>query len=208
MDTISRPAEDTATAGRTTAEDEELTQAFASADERAFAAVYARWRPLVHTLASRSLGDAQEAEDVTQQVFLAAWLGQAGYRPGNGPLGAWIVGIARRKTFDALAARTRRARLAEAAARTMAVAPPHRAGARPETALDRVLLSGELVRLPHPQREVLHMAFYEDLTQAQIAERTGIPLGTVKSHARRGLHRLRDRIGTDRAAAASSVSSW
>ncbi|KPC83247.1 RNA polymerase sigma factor [Streptomyces sp. NRRL S-4] len=205
MDTISRPAEDTATAGRNTAADEELTRSFAAADERAFTAVYARWRPLVHTLASRSLGDAQEAEDVTQQVFLAAWLGRARYRPESGPLGAWIVGIARRKTFDALAARTRRARLAEAAARTLAVTPPHRAGAPPETALDRVLLSGELVRLPGPQREVLRMAFYEDLTQAQIAERTGIPLGTVKSHARRGLHQLRDRIGADRAAA---VSSW
>ncbi|MEV7103580.1 sigma-70 family RNA polymerase sigma factor [Streptomyces atroolivaceus] len=198
MYTINRPAERTPVPARgTTAEEEELARSFAAADERAFAAVFARWRPLVHTLASRSLGDAQEAEDVTQQVFLAAWLGRAGFRPERGPLGAWIVGIARRKTVDALAARTRRTKLVEAAARTLAVAPPHSAQSPPETALDRVLLSGELVRLPGPQRQVLRMAFYEDLTQAQIAERTGIPLGTVKSHARLGLHRLRHRIAAD-----------
>jgi RNA polymerase sigma-70 factor (ECF subfamily) len=61
----------------------------------------------------------------------------------------------------------------------------------PDEVLDRVLLVEALARLPQAQREVLCMAFYEDLTQVQIAERTGVPLGTVKSHARRGLHRLR-----------------
>lgn len=65
--------------------------------------------------------------------------------------------------------------------------------------LDRVLLVDALSRLPRGQREVLCMAFYEDLTQAQIAERTGTPLGTVKSHTRRGLLRLREGIEGGRA---------
>ncbi|MFI2780070.1 RNA polymerase sigma factor [Streptomyces sp. ALB3] len=199
MYSSNRPDGHTAPPARTTATDEDLAQGFAAADERAFAAAYARWRPLVHTLARRSLGDAQEAEDVTQQVFLAVWLGRAGFRPERGPLGGWIVGIARRKIYDALAARARRARLVEAAARTLAVAPPRRTESPPEAALDRVLLTGELTGLPGPQGQVLRMAFYEDLTQVQIAERTGIPLGTVKSHARRGLHLLRHRIGADAA---------
>ncbi|GGZ62101.1 RNA polymerase sigma factor [Streptomyces inusitatus] len=159
-------------------------------DERSFADAYRRWGPLVHTLAARTLGDAREAEDVTQQVFLAAWRGRAGFRPERGPLGAWLVGITRRKTVDALAARTRRGELAAAARPTADVG-----SVSPESALDRVLIADELGRLPRPQREVLCLAFYEDLTQTQIAERTGIPLGTVKSHARRGLHRLRGRIG-------------
>lgn len=64
----------------------------------------------------------------------------------------------------------------------------------PDEVLDRVLLVEALSRLPQAQREVLCLAFYEDLTQAQIAERTGAPLGTVKSHARRGLHRLRTAV--------------
>ncbi|MFF8959589.1 RNA polymerase sigma factor [Streptomyces sp. NPDC014894] len=174
---------------------ERLAGGLLRGDERSFAAIYRRWGPLVHALAARSLGDSREAEDVTQQVFLAAWRGRAGFRPERGPLGAWLVGIARRKTVDALAARTRRGELAAAVARTPA--RPHAVDSAvcPESALDRLLIADELGRLPRPQREVLCLAFYEDLTQTQIAERTGIPLGTVKSHARRGLLRLRGRIG-------------
>ncbi|WP_128375668.1 RNA polymerase sigma factor [Streptomyces cavernae] len=169
--------------------EEELARGLRAADEEAFAAIYRRWGSLVHTMASRSLGDAHEAEDLTQQVFLGAWRGRDSFRPEQGALGAWLVGITRRKIVDALAARTRRSALVESAARNTD-APPH-ADATPDAVLDRVLLVDVLSRLPRHQRQVLCMAFYEDLTQAQIAERTGMPLGTVKSHARRGLHRLR-----------------
>ncbi|GAA4689299.1 sigma-70 family RNA polymerase sigma factor [Streptomyces chumphonensis] len=172
--------------------DEELAARFARGGERELAAVYGRWSALVHTLAVRALGDASEAEDVTQQVFLAAWRGRHGYRPEQGPLGGWLVGITRRRIADALAARSRRGDLAaRAAARGGPVAPEQREA---EAALDRVLLAHELAALPTAQRRVLRLAFYEDLTQAQIAERTGLALGTVKSHARRGLHRLRTRL--------------
>ncbi|MFE6160710.1 sigma-70 family RNA polymerase sigma factor [Streptomyces sp. NPDC056486] len=163
-------------------------------EEQAFAAIHRRWSPLVHTLAARTLGDAREAEDVTQQVFLAAWRGRSGYHPERGPLGAWLVGITRRKIVDTLAARTRRLHLIEAAGHAADVAT---GVLRPETtdrALDRVLLSDALARLPQRQQEVLRMAFYDDLTQVQISERTGLPLGTVKSHARRGLYQLRSKI--------------
>ncbi|MFI8073577.1 RNA polymerase sigma factor [Streptomyces sp. NPDC086033] len=177
--------------------DDELARGLCAADETAFAAVYRRWGSLVHTMATRSLGDAHEAEDVTQQVFLGAWRGRDGYRPERGPLGAWLVGIARRKIIDALSARTRRLTLIDSMA-SDADAYRHEAGA-PDDVLDRVLLVDALSRLPRHQREVLCMAFYEDLTQAQIAEHTGIPLGTVKSHARRGLHRLREGIERGRA---------
>ncbi|MEO3978289.1 sigma-70 family RNA polymerase sigma factor [Streptomyces sp. CAU 1734] len=180
-------------------ESERLAAGLLRGDERSFAAIYQRWSPLVHTLAARTLGDAREAEDVTQQVFLAAWRGRAGFRPERGPLGAWLVGITRRKTVDALAARTRRGELAAAAAgRSPAGGPGRDTAPSPEDSLDRVLIADELSRLPRPQREVLCLAFYGDLTQTQIAERTGIPLGTVKSHARRGLHRLRRRISEGR----------
>ncbi|MEU6762418.1 sigma-70 family RNA polymerase sigma factor [Streptomyces sp. NPDC046853] len=177
-----------------TAPDEELAHGLISADEQAFAAIYRRWSPRIHSMAARSLGDAREAEDVTQQVFLAAWRGRTGFHPERGPLGAWLVGITRRKIVDTLAARTRRLHLIEAAGRAADAAPGDR---RPEAAdrvLDRVLLSGVLAGLPQRQQEVLRMAFYDDLTQHQISERTGLPLGTVKSHARRGLFQLRRRI--------------
>ncbi|MET8944394.1 sigma-70 family RNA polymerase sigma factor [Streptomyces sp. NPDC004542] len=168
--------------------DEELARGLVAGEEACLAAAYRRWSALVYTLALRSLGDAGEAEDVTQQVFLGVWRGRRGYRPERGPLGGWIVGITRRKVADALSARTRRGDVVTAAAEALAgTGTPE----EPTSAVDRVLVRHELARLPAPQRRVLYLAFYDDLTQTQIAERTGWPLGTVKSHARRGLHRLR-----------------
>jgi RNA polymerase sigma-70 factor (ECF subfamily) len=175
-----------------------LVRGLRAADEEAFAAVYRRWGPLVHTMATRSLGDAHEAEDVTQQVFIGAWRGRDGYRPDRGSLGGWLVGITRRKIVDALAARTRRHTVLDALTREDGDAAASPAEA-PDEVLDRVLLVDAMSRLPHGQREVLCMAFYQDLTQARIAERTGLPLGTVKSHTRRGLHRLRAVIEEGRA---------
>ncbi|WP_460061306.1 sigma-70 family RNA polymerase sigma factor [Streptomyces sp. YKOK-I1] len=172
--------------------DEEIARGLMAGDEACLAAAHRRWSALVHSLAWRSLGDAREAEDVSQQVFLGVWRGRAGYRPERGTLGGWIVGITRRRIADSLAARSRRLRLVAAAGSQLALTDPDRD--RPEAALDRVLVRGELARLPAPQQRVLRLTFYEDLTQTQIAERTGWPLGTVKSHARRGMQRLRVRL--------------
>ncbi|MCZ7415873.1 MULTISPECIES: sigma-70 family RNA polymerase sigma factor [unclassified Streptomyces] len=192
-----RPGSTRSPAAQDPRSDEELARGLRASDEDAFEAVYRRWGALVHTMATRSLGDSHEAEDVTQQVFLGAWRGRHGYRPERGPLGGWLVGITRRKIVDALAARTKRLNLVDKVT--------HEAGGHPQDmaptdeSLDRVLLVNELSHLPEPQRRVLCMAFYEDLTQAQISRRTGVPLGTVKSHARRGLLRLREGIEQGRA---------
>ncbi|WP_030182265.1 sigma-70 family RNA polymerase sigma factor [Streptomyces violaceorubidus] len=193
MNTRTRPTTTLVPPVEETPYEEELAQGLVTADEEAFAAIYRRWGALVHTMATRSLGDPHEAEDVTQQVFVGAWRGRCGFRPERGTLGAWLVGITRRKIIDALAARTRRLSLVESAGQD--VTPARLVQPAPDQVLDRVLLLKALSHLPQAQREVLCMAFYEDLTQAQIAERTGVPLGTVKSHARRGLHRLRTAVG-------------
>ncbi|WP_461029594.1 RNA polymerase sigma factor, partial [Streptomyces sparsus] len=103
-------------------------------------------------------------------------------------LGGWLVGITRKKVADALTARTRRTALVAAVGAQQArpVSEPHT-----EAVLDRLLVTRELAKLPPAQCRVLSLAFYDDLSQVQIAERTGLPLGTVKSHVRRGLQRLR-----------------
>lgn len=171
----------------------DLARGLAGGDEASLAAVYRRWGPLVHALAQRALGDSREAEDITQQVFFAAWRGRAGYRPELGGPAAWLTGIARHRIADALSARTRRAALVEGAVAQFATMD-HGVHEGMDSTVDRTLMSQELARLPAPQRTVLRLSFYEDLTHPQIAERTGWPLGTVKSHARRGIHALRLRL--------------
>lgn len=173
-----------------TASDAVLADGMAAGDPACLAEVYRRWGPLVHRLAGRALGDVWDADDVVQQVFLAAWRGRSGYRPELGTAAAWLTGITRRRIADTLAARTRRAALVELAGSRYSAEV-----ASVEPVLDRIVLTQELAKLPVPQRTVLCLAFYEDLTQPQIAERTGWPLGTVKSHARRGMQRLSVRLG-------------
>jgi RNA polymerase sigma factor (sigma-70 family) len=178
--------------------DAEVGRLFAAGDERALAWAYERWGGLVHGIAVRSLGSSADAEDVTQQVFVSAWTGRAGYRPADGPLPAWLVGITRHRVADAFARRQRdeRARVAalgvvEGAATSTAF-DPH--------AEDRMVLLDELARIGEPQRGIMELAFFHDLTHEQISQRTGLPLGTVKSHIRRTLVRLRTRLEVDGAA--------
>ncbi|NQX06219.1 sigma-70 family RNA polymerase sigma factor [Rathayibacter sp. VKM Ac-2856] len=163
---------------------------FAAGEESALSEAYSRWSPLVFTLALRSLGDRGDAEDVVQRVFVSAWTGRAGFDPGRAALGAWLVGISRKRIADAHENRARERRLTAA---LVAVAPVDE-GAAPVDLEERVLVADELARLDPVPRRVMSLAFYDDLTHTEIAERTGLPLGTVKSHIRRSLDRLRSRL--------------
>jgi RNA polymerase sigma factor (sigma-70 family) len=170
---------------------------FAAGDERALAWAYERWGGLVHGLACRALGAGPDAEDVTQQVFVSAWTGRSRFRPDRGPFAAWLVGICRHRIADAYARRRREQQLASAAG-TLASGEPD---ARFDTDADnRVVLMDELARIGQPQRTIMELAFFADLTHEQIAHRLDLPLGTVKSHIRRTLGRLRERLEVDRAA--------
>ncbi|HEX2074069.1 MAG TPA: sigma-70 family RNA polymerase sigma factor [Geodermatophilus sp.] len=185
--------------GRPEPDDDEVGRRFAAGDEQALAWAYERWAGQVHGMAVRAFGPGPDAEDVTQQVFVSAWTGRAGFRPDQGPLPAWLVGVCRHKIADTWARRDRQRRSAEAAAADAQVTPA--GGPTLDAAVaDRVLLLGELERLGQPQRGIIELAFFEDLTHAQIAARTGLPLGTVKSHIRRTLERLRTRLEVDGAA--------
>ena len=178
-------------------DDAEVGRRFEAGDERALALAYERWGGLVHGIAVRALGSTADAEDVTQQVFVSAWTGRAGYRADQGPLPAWLVGITRHRVADAFARRKReeRERLAVAAQ------PDPDAGRSPaEDPDDRLTLLDELARIGEPQRGIMELAFFHDLTHEQIALRTGLPLGTVKSHIRRTLVRLRTRLEVNGAA--------
>jgi RNA polymerase sigma factor (sigma-70 family) len=167
-----------------------LVAGFRAGDERALAEAYARWSALVYTLAVRSLGDTGEAEDVTQKVFIAAWRGRGGFDPDRAALPAWIVGIARHNIADAHEARARRRRLEQT---LVDDAEGYTVDESADVA-ERLLLGEELNRLEPVPQKVMRLAFYDDLTHVQIADTLGLPLGTVKSHIRRSLTRLRTRL--------------
>jgi RNA polymerase sigma-70 factor (ECF subfamily) len=182
-------------------DDADVARRFTAGDERALAEAYQRWAGQIHGMAVRAFGPGPDAEDVTQQTFVSAWTGRARYRPDQGPLPAWLVGVARHKIADGWARRERQRRETEAAVSEAQAAPSGAVTGGMDCAVaNRVLLLDELDRLGQPQRGIIELAFFEDLTHAQIADRTGIPLGTVKSHIRRTLERLRNRLEVDGAA--------
>jgi RNA polymerase sigma factor (sigma-70 family) len=173
---------------------DELARRFRRGEGAALEEAYDRHARLVYALALRSLGAHHDAEDVTQQVFVRAWRGRAGLDPDRGSLGSWLVGITRRQIADRFAARARDRDLADRAGR---IAEPRVVGDAPAAVVDVVAVAHEIERLPRPQRVVVRLAFFADLTHQQISEATGLPLGTVKSHLRRGLERLRRRWELD-----------
>ena len=182
-------------------DDQEVGRRFAAGDPQALAWAYERWAGQVHGMAVRAFGHGPDAEDVTQQTFMSAWTGRAGYSPTKGPLPAWLTGVCRHKIADTWAKRARQRRETEAAVFEAQAMPAGPVTAGVDTAVaDRVLLLDELDLLGQPQRGIIELAFFEDLTHAQIAVRTGLPLGTVKSHIRRTLERLRTRLEVDGAA--------
>jgi RNA polymerase sigma factor (sigma-70 family) len=174
--------------------DGDVSTAFSQGRPDGLTLAYKRFAPLVYTLARRSLGTGPDAEDVTQQVFVSAWRGRDTFEPGRGTLGGWLVAIARNKIADVLRERRRENRVflqvAERAAMTALEVPSDRV-------VDRLVLADELAQLPEAQRLVMTLAFYSDLTHEQIARALQLPLGTVKSHIRRGLLRLRSRLEAD-----------
>jgi len=173
--------------------DEHVFALFASGDERALAEAYRRWSRLVYTVALRSTGNREDADDVTQAAYVSAWRGRSGYDPAKGSLPAWLLTIVRRRLADHWETRSRETRRTTAMAQVVVEASP----VTVDGIVDRVLLSDELDRLGEPQRRIMELAFFQDLTHAQIASLLDLPLGTVKSHVRRSLSRLRTRLEVD-----------
>jgi RNA polymerase sigma factor (sigma-70 family) len=177
--------------------DQELAEHFRGGDEHALRIAYDRFGGAVLHLAQRVLGNRSDAEDVTQATFVAAWQGRQTFDPDRGSLLSWLLGIARRKAVDRIRTAVRENRITET---IRALPEPAAPAETPERIVDRLVVADELAQLPAEQRRTLELAFYDDLTHPQISAVTGLPLGTVKSHIRRGMASLRRRWEVDGAA--------
>jgi len=169
----------------------ELASRFAAGDDTALREAYERWAGVIYRLGQRTLPALADAEDLTQATFVAAWKGRGGYDPSRGALPAWLFGIARRQVVDRLRALERERRAVRAVEAGGGTSAPADVEAAADRVLDRLVVADQLRRLAADQRRVVQLAFYDDLTHTQIAGVTGLPVGTVKSHLRRGLQRLR-----------------
>lgn len=175
----------------------DLDARFIAGDERALEEVYRRWSPVVFTLALRSLGDRGDAEDVTQRAFVSAWTSRASFDPSRARLSTWLIAITRRRIADM---HESRAKIREIQRQVERTTRPDDLVREPPDLAETILVADEIDRLEPDAQAVVRLAFYDDLTHEQIARRLEMPLGTVKSHIRRSLTRMRDRLEVTRVA--------
>ena len=169
--------------------DAALVRRVAAGDGEALRELYDRYGGLVHGLALRTLGDRQLAEDTVQDVFVALWRQAGRYDPVRGRLATWLITITRNRAIEQLRRRSSRPAdpHAEVALGGQAPDPATLAGDADEA--ERIALA--IAELPAPQLEVLRLAYFDQLTHVEIADRLGLPLGTVKGRLRLALNRLR-----------------
>jgi RNA polymerase sigma factor (sigma-70 family) len=168
--------------------DEELVAAVALADEDALGELYDRFGKVAYGLAYKVLQDAALAEDAVQEAFLQIWRGAGSYRPERGKASTWLLTFVHRRAVD-LVRREQKRRTLPVVGETQAADP----GADEEAVQrsGREIVQDALRRLPAEQREPIELAYYGGLTQSELAERLGQPLGTIKSRMFTGLQRLR-----------------
>jgi RNA polymerase sigma-70 factor (ECF subfamily) len=163
----------------------DLEARFSSDDPATLREAYDAHGTVIFSFCRRSLG-SDVASDVTQEVFVTAWRNRSRFDPAKGTLRSWLFGIARFKVLAALRSRPP----------LHAVHDPEEERERVDRSdvdrlADRLVLEEAMAGLSERSREILRLAYVEDLTHNQIAERTKLPLGTVKSDIRRALARLR-----------------
>jgi len=166
-----------------------VLEAVGRGDDDALGVLYDRFGRLAFRLAFRILRDRALAEDAVQEAFLAVWRSADAYKRERAKPSTWILTVVHRRAVDIV--RREQSRRAE----PLEVAPEPAAGPADEDAVlrdRRAAVQAALTELPGEQRQALELAYYGGLTQSQLAERLGVPLGTVKSRMFAGLGRLRE----------------
>src|SRR5262245_13593228 len=153
--------------------------------------LYDRYRTMAYSIALRITTDASLAEDVVQDAFLGAWRNAARYVEGRGSVKTWLLSIVHHRAIDAVRRRRPTTELPEAEAPPPPTLPRPDIWAEVAGDLDREEIGAALATLSDVQREAIELAYFGGLTQVEIADRTGAPLGTVKSRVRLGLLAMR-----------------
>ncbi len=165
--------------------DDELMTRCAQGEREALAVLYDRYATLVFSLVTRMLGAGMTAEEVTQDVFMLVWRRADQFSAERGRLLPWLLTIARNRAIDEM--RRKHAGPAEVELMDAADGYP----GLEELTLQRIQMRKALAQLPEAQREALELAYYSGMTQQEVAEHLGLPLGTIKTRMRMGLQRLR-----------------
>jgi RNA polymerase sigma-70 factor (ECF subfamily) len=174
--------------------DEQVLEAIGRGDDDALGVLYDRFGRLAYRLAFRILRDRALAEDAVQEAFLAVWRSADAYKRERAKPSTWILTVVHRRAVDLV--RREQTRRGE----PLEVAPEPVSGPADEDAVlrdRRAAVQAALTELPGEQRQALELAYYGGLTQSELAERLGVPLGTVKSRMFAGLGRLRELLAAD-----------
>ena len=176
------------------AEDVALMRRIVEADETALGALYDRWVRSLYSLVLHLLKDPDEAEDVVEETFWQAWKKADSYEPSKGAVSTWLLTIGRRKALDRLRAKRRSGVDTVSGDFSFADLP----STAPDPSMEvegrelREQIRNALGDLPDEQREVLELGYFSGLSQSEIAEATGQPLGTVKTRMRLAMQKLRE----------------
>ncbi len=181
------------------ATDAELMAALEAGDVSALELLYDRYSTLVFSVSLRVLHDTHLAEDVVQEVFLRLWRQPTSYDPTRGRFISWLMSVTRNRSLDELRRVTRRLRSEdpqddEPGHEIAAVGHLDDPQAELMVAEARAAVRAAMTRLPPAQRRVIELAYFSGLTHVEIAERTGDPLGTVKTRVRLGMRKLHDAL--------------
>lgn len=186
-----------------TLDDENLVRLIVQARAEALSELYDRYSRLVFSLALNSVGDPATAEEVTQDVFLRVWQRARQYRAERAKVSTWLTSITRHRAIDQLRRRGSRPEQHSVAwAELSPGAEPSVNGPEQAAALAMEIerVRAAIAQLPEEQQQVLALAYFQGLTQSQIAETLDLPLGTVKTRIRLGMQKLRDLLQEDRVA--------
>jgi len=177
--------------------DDRCIERMAAGDSSALAELYDRYSDLLYSLARRIVGGAGDAEEALQDTWMQAWRTASSYDSSRGAVAAWLVTIVRSRALDRVRSLGSRRRAETAAAEEAATEPPPPVP-DPATGYARRMLGKDvaaaMTALAPQQREVVELAYFEGLSQTEIAERMRAPLGTVKSWTRQALLKLRERV--------------